>query len=203
MEVVMVTRRSGGRSERVRAKVLDAAVERLLVDGYDGLRVRDVARAADVAETTIYRRWPTTHDLAAAAVGHLAHADNPIPDTGTLEGDLRTLLSQILELLRRPEVERILRAAAALDSRDLGAVEARKAFWRSRFDGSAQIVERAVQRDELPGATDPAEFIEFLVAPTYLRLLLLDRPLDDELVDHSIRLTIAAYGNQPVGRQKP
>jgi AcrR family transcriptional regulator len=197
----MVTeRRPGGRSERVRVGVLDAALAQLLKQGYDGLNVRDVARAAEVAETTVYRRWPTTHDLAAAAIAHLAVAENPIPDTGTLEGDLYSLLSQIFDLLRRPEVERVLRAAAALDSRSPDAVEARKGFWRSRFSGSAQIVDRAVGRDELPVGTDSAELIEFLVAPAYLRVLLLDRPIDDELLEQSVRNTIAAYA---VGRQKP
>lgn len=196
----MVTRRPGGRSEHVRVKILDAALSRLLAGGYDALTVRDVARSAEVAETTIYRRWPTTHDLAAAAIAHLAHAENPIPDTGTFDGDLRALLRQILDLLRRPEVERILRTAAALDSRNPGAVEARKTFWEARFAGSAEIVERAVQRGELPAGTDPGECIEFLVAPAYLRLLLLDQPLDDALLEQSVRNTIAVYA---VGRQKP
>ena len=193
----MVTeRRTGGRSERVRVGVLDAAVAQLLSEGYDGLNVRDVARAAEVAETTVYRRWSTTHDLAAAAVAHLAQAENPIPDSGTLEDDLRALLSQIFALLRQPEVERILRTVAALDSRNTDAVEARKSFWRSRFADSAHIVERAVDRGELPMGTDPAVLVEFLVAPAYLRLLLLDRPLDDALFEHSVRATIAAYSNK-------
>jgi AcrR family transcriptional regulator len=189
----MVTRRTGGRSERVRARVLDAALAQLLREGYDGLNVRDVARAAEVAETTVYRRWPTTHDLAAAAIAHLAHAENPIPDFGNLEDDLRALLSQIFALLRRPEVERILRTVAALDSRNADAVEARKSFWCNRFAGSAHIVERAVDRGDLPMGIDPAALVEFLVAPAYLRLLLLDRPVDDELLEHSVRATIAAY----------
>jgi hypothetical protein len=51
--------------------------------------------------------------------------------------------------------------------------------------------------------TDPTVFVEFLVAPAYLRLLLLDRPLDDDLLEHSVRRTVAAFGNQAVGRQKP
>lgn len=200
----MVTeRRPGGRSERVRVGVLDAALAQLLREGYDGLNVREVARAAEVAETTIYRRWPTTHDLAAAAIAHLAHVENPIPDTGTLEEDLFALLSQIFDLLRRPEVQRILRTVAALDSRNADAVETRNQFWRSRFAGSADIVERAVERGELPKGTDAGEFIEFLVAPAYLRVLLLDRPIDDPLLEQSVRLTIAAYASHAVGRQKP
>jgi AcrR family transcriptional regulator len=197
----MVTdRRPGGRSERVRVDVLDAALAQLLRDGYDGLKVRDVARAAEVAETTVYRRWPTTHHLAAAAITHLAHVENPIPDTGSLEGDLHALLSQIFTLLQRPEVERILRAAAALDSGSSDAIEARNRFWSGRFAGSARIVDRAVARHELPVGIDSAELIEFLVAPAYLRLLLLDRPIDDVLLEKSVRNTMAAYA---VGRQKP
>lgn len=189
----MVTRRPGGRSEQVRVKVLDSALDQLVEAGYDGLSIRDVARAAGVAETTIYRRWPTPHDLAAAAIAHLAHAENPIPDTGALDRDLRSLLSQILDLLRRPEVERVLRAAAALDSRSPEAVEARNLFWRGRFAGSTLIVDRAVERGELRVGTDPGELVEFLVAPAYLRLLLIDRPIDDALLDLSVRNTIAAY----------
>lgn len=196
----MVTRRPGGRSEQVRVQVLDSALAQLLANGYDGLSVRDVARAAEVAETTVYRRWPTTHDLAAAALAHLAVAENPIPDTGTLEGDLHSLLSQIFDLLRRPDVQRVLRTAAALDSRSPDAVEARKAFWRSRFSGSVQIVDRAVGRGELRVGTDSDEMMEFLVAPAYLRLLLLDRSIDDALLGQSVRNTIAAYA---VGRHKP
>jgi AcrR family transcriptional regulator len=195
MEVEMAGR-PGGRSERVRVSVLDAAVAQLLAAGYDGLTVRDVARAAGVAETTIYRRWPTTHDLAAAAIAHFAHIENPVPDTGTLDGDLRALISQIFDLLRRPEVERVLRAVAALDSRNPDAVEARKSFWRSRFAGSAQIIGRAVERGELPVGTDPAEVVELLVAPAYLRLLLLDRPIDDALLESSVRNTLAAYAER-------
>ena len=64
---------------------------------------------------------------------------------------------------------------------------------RSRFADSAHIVERAVDRGELSNGTDPAVLVEFLVAPAYLRLLLLDRPLDDEIFEHSVRATIAAY----------
>ena len=193
-------RRSSHARTSSRARVLDSALAHLLDVGYDGPSVRDVARTAEVAETTIYRRWPTTHDLATAAIAHLAHTQNPIPDTGTLEGDLRELLAQIFGLLRRSEVERLVRAAAALDSAKPEAVDARKKFWLGRLAGSTDIVQRAVERGELPVGTDAAGLVEFLVAPAYLRLLLLDRPIDDALIDLSVRNTIAAYA---VGRQKP
>ncbi|WP_326548957.1 TetR-like C-terminal domain-containing protein [Mycolicibacterium sp. ND9-15] len=77
---------------------------------------------------------------------------------------------------------------------------ARNNLWRGRFTGSAQVVLRAVERGGLPVGTDPDELIEFLVAPAHLRLLLLDRPIDDALLGLSVRNTIAAYA---VGRQNP
>jgi AcrR family transcriptional regulator len=172
---------------------LAAATEQLLARGYEGLSVSEVAESAGVALTTVYRRWPTKADLAAAVVGDLAAVSNPLPDTGTLEGDLSRLLAQILELLRRPEVERIVRAATTLPASVGGAVEARNAFFQARTAGSAQLVSRAIARGELPADTDPEVVIEFLVGPAYLRLLLSGRPLDDALLAESVQRTLAAF----------
>lgn len=173
--------------------MLAAATEQLLARGYEGLSVSEVAGSAGVALTTVYRRWPTKADLAAAVVSDLAAVSNPLPDTGTLEGDLSRLLAQILELLRRPEVERIVRAATTLPASVGGAVEARNAFFQARTAGSAQLVSRAIARGELPAGTDPEVVIEFLVGPAYLRLLLSGRPLDDALLAESVQRTLAAF----------
>jgi AcrR family transcriptional regulator len=187
----MADSRPGGRSERVRVAILDAALAQLMSDGYDALSIGRVAKAAGVAETTVYRRWPTSADLAASALAHLAHTENPIPDTGSLAGDLRAILRQIIDLISRPDVERIVRTSAALDTT---AAETRKSFWENRLASSAAIVESAVTRGELAAGTDPGEVMEFLVAPAYLRLLLLDRPLDADLLETSVRRTLAAFG---------
>jgi AcrR family transcriptional regulator len=186
-------KRTGGRSARVRKTVLDAALALMFERGYDGLSVAEVAQVAGVAETTVYRRWPTKADLAAAAIGELAAAENPLPDTGSLEGDLTTLLTQIVELLRRPDIERVARASVALSSDDPDQAQARMAFYRMRTAGSAQVAVRAIERGALPAGTDPEAVIEQLVAPAYLRLLLTGGPLDDALVTASVQRTLAAF----------
>ena len=61
-------RRPGGRSARVQDAVAQAALTQLLDVGYQGLTIRGVAQAAGVAETTVYRRWPTINHLTAAAL---------------------------------------------------------------------------------------------------------------------------------------
>jgi AcrR family transcriptional regulator len=182
--------RLGGRSARVRKAVLDATLRRLLADGFARLAVADVAADAGVAETTIYRRWPTRSALAAAALAEFAAAENPTPDTGTLAGDLRTVLTQILDLLRRPDVERIIRALAALSDDVSGMVETRNAFLHTRVASMNEIVTRATNRGELRAAVDPADLLETLIAPAYLRLLVTGLPLNDALVDRSVRVAL-------------
>lgn len=187
--------RPGGRSARVRQAALDAAAQQLLERGWEQFTVRDVAKAAGVGEATIYRHWPTRGDLASEALAAFTSAENPVPDTGELERDLRTLMAQLLDFLRGGELQRLVRAAAALDAAD-EASPAAITFWRARFAGAAQIATRAIERGELPPTTDPDALIEFLVAPAYLRLLFTGLPLDDALLESSVTRTLAAFSTR-------
>ncbi|MFE5896940.1 TetR-like C-terminal domain-containing protein [Streptomyces sp. NPDC056488] len=192
-----VQRRPGGRTARNRENVLRAAADLLLNEGYEQLTIARVAAAAQVAETTVYRRWRNKAHLAADALSELARVENPIPDTGTLEGDLRALLVQIVAILERPEVRRVLLAVVALPAGDPEAVRAKDAFWAERFAGAAALVRRAVERGELPVDADPYELIEDLAAPVYFRLLVTGRPLDGRFVDRSVALVLSRRGLRP------
>lgn len=185
-----VQRRPGGRTARNRENILRAATQILLDEGYENLSVNRVAAAAGVAETTIYRRWPTQAHLAAAAIADLAGAQNPIPDTGTLEDDLRALLTQIVGLLEQPGVRRVIRTVISLDESDPTITDLKAEFWATRFAGSAAIVTRAIARGELPADTDPHEVIEELCSPVYFRTLVTGRPLDDAVVDSSVGMVL-------------
>ncbi|WP_312870452.1 TetR/AcrR family transcriptional regulator [Gordonia asplenii] len=185
-------RRTGGRSARVQDAVEAAALELLLDVGYSGLTMRAVAQAAGVAETTIYRRWPTVDHLTAAALLRLAAVDNPIPDTGSIEGDLHALLTQIVALLNRPRVLRVVRSAAALDDDSTGSIRAaRSAFFDHRFATATSIVERAIGRHELPADTDAYQLIEAISAPAYMRALLGNRPIDDDFIAATVAYALA------------
>lgn len=114
--------------------------------------------------------------------------ENPVPDTGTLGGDLRALLTQAVGLIERAEVGRVTRTGVSRAANDDEVVRANEEFWVLRFTGAAAIVSRAVGQGELPSDTDPYELIEDLTTLTYLRLLTTDRPVDDRLIDHSVEL---------------
>jgi AcrR family transcriptional regulator len=84
-------RRRGAELERA---ILRAALDELAETGYTGLTMDRVARRAGTNKNAIYRRWPNRAALGLAAYRQLAVADQELPDTGELRGD-------VLELLRR------------------------------------------------------------------------------------------------------
>lgn len=192
-----VRRRPGGRTAKNRERVIGATIEVLLSSGYEGLTVARIAEMAGLAESTIYRRWPTKAQLAAAAIAELAELENPIPDTGSLKGDLQKLLDQINVLLNRSEVQRVLRTAMALDTSDPEVSELTQGFWAARFAGSADIVARAAQRGELPDSVDAYELIEHLVGATYFRVLVTRRPLDRQLIKRSVDAVLRTWAIGP------
>jgi AcrR family transcriptional regulator len=75
--------------------ILRAALDVLAESGYEGTTIDVVAAKAGVARATVYRRWPTKSELIVDAVRALAQLAPKLqlPDTGTLEGDMRLLLS--------------------------------------------------------------------------------------------------------------
>ncbi len=48
--------------------ILDVVAEQLSSAGYDGLQLRNVARAARVSLSTVYKHFPSRDDLVIAAV---------------------------------------------------------------------------------------------------------------------------------------
>jgi AcrR family transcriptional regulator len=65
--------------------ILTAVIELIDEDGYDRLRIQDVADRAGVGLATIYRRWPTKQDLVVEA---LRAKTVDLPDTGDTRADL-------------------------------------------------------------------------------------------------------------------
>ncbi|MFE3025094.1 TetR/AcrR family transcriptional regulator [Nocardia tengchongensis] len=185
-------KRTGGRSARVRQSILAATVAQIAEHGLEGLTISEVAERAGVAETTIYRRWGTRTALVADAVGDLAAEANPVPDTGTLRGDLQQLADQIAHLISQPGIARLLGSALAL-SVDADVDAARRHFWNDRFERTSQVITRAIDRGELALDADPREVVETLAAPLYFRLLVGDRPLDGPFITRCIDNTIARY----------
>lgn len=187
-------RRPGGRSARVRSSVLQAAFRVLMKKGIDAFTIAEVAARAGVHETSIYRRWGTKHALARDAC--LDHADGAlqIPDTGSLRLDLIALLERLVALLDSPEGRALLTLSL---SQHPHVVAARHAFWQRRFSLVHAIFERAVVRGEFPRRADPMPFMQMLIAPLYLRVLITGEALDDWPSKEMVDRLLTAYAVPP------
>ena len=76
------------RSQEADRAILTAAVELLAERGLAAMSIEEVAARAGVGKTTIYRRWPSKGLLALDAFVASFREEQPLPDTGTLRGDL-------------------------------------------------------------------------------------------------------------------
>ncbi|TKG72257.1 TetR/AcrR family transcriptional regulator [Prauserella endophytica] len=170
--------RPGGRSAKVRAAVLGAALAELVDAGYHGLTLDGVARRAGVHKTTVYRRWGTRETLLLDAIRERAQTHVPIPDHGSLRADLFDLARAAIANLRTPEVGALVRAAVALAPHDPAVARAGTAFWSERLGVDGTVVERAVARGEITG-TDPREVIEAVLGPPYFRVLVTGEAVSD------------------------
>ncbi|MGW3375996.1 TetR/AcrR family transcriptional regulator [Streptomyces hydrogenans] len=164
-------RRPGGRAAAVVAAVQRATEDLLEEVGYDGLILTEVAARAGVNKTTVYRRWPTKVALVTDLYLSRAAALDIGRDAGNLVSDLISLLETIVTSVNTPAARAVLSVliGATLDDE---ARAARQAFWAERFRRGAVIVNRAVERGELPPRTDARMLLEDACSPVYFRLLL-------------------------------
>lgn len=164
----------------MRGAVSDAVLHALAEQGADKLSVAEVAARAGVHETSIYRRWGTREKLIVDVLLGYSEQRLPIPDTGSIRGDLTALAGSLRDYLSTPLGTALTRTLASTGD-DPVLAEHRTAFWSARHRQVGVIIERAVARGELPADTDARLALEALIAPMHFRVLLTREPLDDQL----------------------
>ncbi|MFI2477536.1 TetR/AcrR family transcriptional regulator [Nocardia xishanensis] len=199
VENAVPQRRPGGRASRVREAVHRAVLDIVAEHGVDKVGIPEVSRRAGVRDSSIYRRWGTRENLILDALLAASERALPLPDTGTLRGDLTAFGAALIDLLDSPLGHGLFRALAFVtDSEEI--TEARKAFWTTRYRLTTRMISDAIERGELPPDTDARIAIELLIAPIHFRNLLTgDRP-DAEFVDHLVTHVIRALRPGDDGR---
>lgn len=171
-------RRTGGRSARVREAVLKATLHAVAKHGADAVSISEIARQAEVHETSIYRRWPTKEHLVLDALLDYSEARLPIPDTGTLREDLVAFAAEVTGYLDSP-LGRTLAKSMAVAGDDDTLAAGRAQFWKSRLDLASVMIARAKDRGEVPADLDAATALELVIAPLHFRALLTRQPTDE------------------------
>jgi AcrR family transcriptional regulator len=172
-----VQRRPGGRSARVVAAV-HAAVNEVVADGNAGdVTVSEIAERAGVNPTSIYRRWGTLEALMLDVEEARVEVRSPIPNTGSLRGDLLAYARQAAREIGRPGGMAFLRAVLAVrqsgDTQHDGPLRKRAAQLQTMLDRASDRGESA------PALTD---VLDCILAPIYLRAIFgVGKPREEHL----------------------
>ena len=188
-----VRRRPGGRNAQVRRQVLTAVTSLLAEDGMHAITFERVAKRAHVNRATLYRRWTSVVELTSEAVGETLRQAIPMPDTGTLRGDLRQILDAAHAFLTSTEGMASVRVSlAAAGGSDLH--EVRQDVWTSRFALQLEVAERGIARGEIDAGTDLRVMLEIVAAPLYFRLFIVGAGVDSDYLDRVVDFALRGAG---------
>jgi AcrR family transcriptional regulator len=151
LEAEGITKRRRGRE--LEGALLDAAWAQLVSGGYGAFTFDAVAERAGTSKPVIYRRWTNRQELVVAAIQHFfTRGSRPIPDTGTLRGDMIALLTQANET--RSAMAAVLSAQLGAYYQESGTTpaELREQILRDRTLAMDTVVQRALERGEITGA---------------------------------------------------
>ena len=101
-----------------------------------------IAQKANVQKTTLYRRWGSSEAILHAAITRDVKGLSHVPDTGTLHGDLRELVSTAAAFLASAAGKDSIRMLLHTNDAE------KQAYWTRRYGQLEIIFERAMQRGE-------------------------------------------------------
>jgi hypothetical protein len=113
--------------------------------------------------------------------------ERPLPDTGSLRGDLLAWARPIATSLASREGNSFFRAVIATTTPAGADGSLRSAALKRRSEQMALMLERARQRGEKP--PDVTELMDYVLAPLYMRALFgrpLSKAVADRLVDRLV-----------------
>jgi len=170
--------RSPGRPQesRVTDAIIDAALAELADNGFRGVAIDAVARRAGVGKSALYRRWRSKVEMTADALRALSVTAEPVPDTGSLNGDVRALLNEVRDWLSEPRIRRIYPDLLAEAQRNPVLAEALMDYvGEPRRQRAQTVLDRAAGRGELSVAADNDLVLDALGALVFWRLIALQR----------------------------
>jgi AcrR family transcriptional regulator len=182
--------RPGGRSARIRAAVIKTTMDMLREQegSAEELYVAEVAARVGVPESTIYRHWKSREELLVETV--MSHMEETIalPDTGDFRTDLQVFLQESAAFLQSPEGRLLTRSMFATMKHEDSKV--RQVYWMTRFSHTGAMIQRAIERGEIRQKTDPNVVMTALIGALYVRMLVLDAPLDELFLDQLARMVL-------------
>jgi AcrR family transcriptional regulator len=177
----------------ITAAIRNAVMQELAAVGYGRLSIEAVARRAGVGKTAIYRRWGNKLEMVLEIVSDVAGRSVPLPDTGSLRGDLEILLMIVSRALQHRLASQIIPDLLGETARNPQIAETLgRALRTHQHAVGVKLVGAAVERGELPAGADPEVAVDLILGPLYWRLAIARTPITDEYLSHLTEAVTAA-----------
>lgn len=190
-------RRGRGRPRNSEAHrtILEAAAELLATGGFETLTIDAVAAKVRCSKATIYRRWTSKLRLAIDALAELP--DPPLPDRGSVRGDLRELLGGMITVFDHTPAVAVMQSLIGERARNPELANLLDEAFQKRREGLREVLQRAIRRGELPAHTDVELAMDLIVGPLLTRLFCTGAPISAELIDALVESVLVGCGAAP------
>ncbi|WP_418955712.1 TetR/AcrR family transcriptional regulator [Streptomyces tritici] len=186
------------RDLEARQRILASTLRLLERVGYADLTIGEVAADAKVGKATLYRSWPGKAELVLDAV-RTRLEDVPVDVTGNSAEEILAVARRALaDFYCSPDVQSVLPALLADTARNPELrrrlreeiIEPRRALART-------VLERAVERGDLPAGTDVVMLLEMWAGAMMFRSVVYDGTFDEDAVARMVTATLSSPPRLP------
>ncbi|WP_025680057.1 TetR/AcrR family transcriptional regulator [Paenibacillus massiliensis] len=186
----MSGKRGRPRNLETQHAILNTSYELLLEHGFGAVTIEKIAEQAQVSKATIYKWWPNKAAVVMDGFMHAASARLPIPDTGKVTEDILLHVSNLVRFMTSREGQIITELIGGGQFDTALATELRSRYIQPRRQEAGQLLQRGIERGELPEHLDVEVTIDLVYGPIFYRLLVTGDPLDEGYVRSLVDLTI-------------
>ena len=179
--------------------ILDATREILAVSGVRGLTIEGVSSRSGVAKTTIYRGWGSKEELALAVLIEMVDAAAAsVPAGGDARAELLTFVRSAVRILASTLMGRVMQGLVSdLAADPQLALAFRERVVARRSEDLVRLLQRGIDRGDLPAHADIGLANELLFGPVYYRLLFSGKPIDDEFAERVVDAFLTSIAGGP------
>jgi AcrR family transcriptional regulator len=181
----MAGKRGGRRQDPAVDAAIRSAVNELIFDRGVEMTYDEVAARAGVGRATVFRRYPTKRDLVLDAITHVTLERMELPDTGSVQGDFRRAVAEIMRVFGEPRMRQLTRQGLGESCRDEAFRSVLREVLDRRLEMITRLLGRGVERGELPATTDTRTIADLVSGVIAIRVAVGD-PLPGEAEAESL-----------------
>jgi hypothetical protein len=156
-----------------------------------GFNVEAVAVVSGAARSTVYRHWPEPRELLVEALESMGRS-LPVPDTGSLVGDIQACAAALRPIFTDPRVKRFILDVTRAAAEDPELERVRLQLHIDRQQLIQGILQRAIARGEVDPSIDMNVAFHLVQGPLMSATVFQSLPLGDEAIEWMVARIVKA-----------